>query len=89
MFAWEFIQVIFNNHLIQPEKTGNCDCAGVNRHTRQWQPLFLRGSTSRFTLISKNLRGEKNSWSCLISRYIILLVPSQCGTDPSYLLTTG
>lgn len=81
MFAWEFIQAIFNNHPIQPEKTGNCDRAGVNRHTR--------GITSRFTLISKNLRGEKSSWSCLISLYIILLVPSQYGTDPSYLLTTG
>lgn len=89
MFVWEFIQAIFNNHLIQPKKTGNCDLAGVSRHTHQWQALFLRSSTSRFTLISKNLRGEKNSWSCLISLYIILLVPSQCGADPSYLLTTG
>lgn len=75
--AWEFTQAIFNNHLIQPQKTGNCE-RGVRKqkNTRQRQALFLRGSTSHFTLISKNLRGENNSRSCLLSLYIILLVPS-------------
>lgn len=86
-FAWEFTQIIFNNHLIQPQKKGNCKRGGVNRRTRQRQALFLCGSTSHFTLISINMRGENNLHNCQLSLYNILLIPSQCGANSSYQLT--
>lgn len=62
--TWEFTHTIFNNHLIQPQKKGDCQAGGVNRLTRQPEALFLCCSTSHFALISMNLGAERNFHSC-------------------------